>query len=171
MNYVASITIDEVIEALADVLAPFCPGAEIVRGQVNRTPQPRNPCVILTEIGLTDLQVPSAFTDPSDQETTLSGPQRIGIQIDFYGSKAGEWCSTAKQVLRSAYGFANMPDDIKPLYTDDGRQAPLISGEQQYETRWILMAALQYNPVSTVPQPTATALQIDEIVAADINYT
>jgi hypothetical protein len=168
--YVASITIDDVIDALAEVLTPFCPDAQIVRGQTNRAPQPRNPCVILTEIGLTDLQVPSAFTDPSDQETVLAGPQRITVQIDFYGALAGEWCSTAKQVLRSAYGFENMPIDIKPLYTDDGRQAPLVSGEQQYETRWILTAALQYNPVATVPQPTATALQIDEIVAADINY-
>lgn len=170
MNYVTSITINDVIDALADVLAPFCPGAQIVRGQGNRVPQPRNPCVVLTEMNLTDLQVPSYNTDPSDQQATISGPQRIAIQIDFYGELAGEWCSTAKQVLRSNYGFTDMPADIKPLYTDEGRQAPLISGEQQYETRWILSAVLQYNPVVTVPQQSATALVLDEIVAADINY-
>lgn len=170
MNFVTSITIDDVIDALADLLEPFCPDAEIVRGQVNRVAQPRNPCVILTEMGLTDLQVPSSTTAPGDEESTLSGPQRIMVQVDFYGPLAGEWCSAAKQALRSSYGFDAMPTDIKPLYTDDGRQAPLISGEQQYETRWILSALLQYNPVVTVPQQTATALELEEIVAADLNY-
>jgi hypothetical protein len=170
VDFVSSITINTVIDSLADLLQPFCPGVTIVRGQVNRVPMPESPCVFLTEIHLADLQVPSITTDPDEQQSTIHGPQRIGVQADFYGLLAGQFCSASKQALRSNYAFANMPEAIKVLYTDDGRQAPLVTGEEQYEARWILTIATQYNPTVTVPQQTATAVSVNTIAAADIIY-
>lgn len=172
--YTASITVDQVIDALAAFLAPFVPGSEVVRAQVNRVAMPPNPCVILTEMLQVDLSVPhtdyqpSVDPAPADGTATVHGPSRIDVQIDFYGAQAGEFCKTVKTAFRSHWGFANFPAGIKPLYTSDGIQSPLTTGEQQYESRWTLTASLQYNPVVTVPQEFADVLTPNKVLPVDV---
>ena len=172
--YTSSITVDQVIDALAAFLAPFMPGAQIVRGQVNRVALPSNPCAVLTEILQVDLSVPHTdYQPPTDPipaigSATIYGPSRIDVQIDFYGALAGEFCKTVKTAFRSHWGFAHFPAGIKPLYTSDGMQSPLTTGEQQYESRWTLTASLQYNPIVTVPQDFADVLVPNKILPADV---
>ena len=166
--YTSSITVDQVIDALADFLTPFVPDAEVVRAQVNRVAMPSNPCVILTEMLQVDLSVPATDYQPDDGTATVAGPTRIDVQIDFYGAQAGEFCKTVKTAFRSHWGFAHFPANIKPLYTSDGIQAPLVTGEQQYESRWTLTASLQYNPIVTVPQDFADVLVPNKILPADV---
>lgn len=166
--YTASITVDQVIDALAAFLAPFVPGSEVVRAQVNRVAMPPNPCVILTEMLQVDLSVPATDYQPDDDTATIRGPSRIDVQIDFYGAQAGEFCKSVKTAFRSHWGFANFPAGIKPLYTSDGMQSPLLTGEQQYESRWTLTASMQYNPVITVPQGFADDLTVATLTAADV---
>jgi hypothetical protein len=172
--YTADITIDQVIDYLAEFLAPFVPGAEVVRAQVNRVPLPSNPCVVLTELLQVDLSVPATrYLPPTDPvpaigSATIYGPSRIDIQIDFYGTQAGEFCKTVKTAFRSHWGFDHFPPNIRPLYTSDGVQSPLITGEQQYESRWTLTASLQYNPTVTVPQEFADVTQVKALTAADV---
>jgi len=166
--YTASITVDQVIDALADFLAPFVPGASVVRAQVNRVAMPPNPCVILTEMLQVDLSVPATEYQPDDGTATIEGSTRIDIQIDFYGAQAGEFCKTVKTAFRSHWGFAHFPANIKPLYTSDGIQSPLTTGEQQYESRWTLTASLQYNPIVTVPQDFADVLTPNKVLPADV---
>lgn len=174
MNYVSSITVDQVIDALAAFLAPFMPGASIVRGQVNRVALPSNPCAVLTEILQVDLSVPHTdYQPPTDPApaigtATIKGPTRIDVQIDFYGVQAGEFCKAVKTAFRSHWGFAHFPANIKPLYTSDAMQSPLTTGEQQYESRWTLTASLQYNPIVTVPQDFADVLVPNKILPADV---
>ena len=164
----SSITVDQVIDALADFLAPFVPAAQIVRAQVNRVAMPPNPCVVLTEMLQVDLSVPATDSQPDDGTATVAGPTRIDVQIDFYGAQASEFCKTVKTAFRSHWGFAHFPANIKPLYTSDGIQAPLVTGEQQYESRWTLTASLQYNPIVTVPQDFADVLVPNKILPADV---
>ena len=166
--YTSSITVDQVIDALADFLAPFVPGASVVRAQVNRVAMPSNPCVILTEMMQVDLTVPATDYQPEDDTATVYGPTRIDVQIDFYGAQAGEFCKTVKTAFRSHWGFAHFPANIKPLYTSDGIQSPLTTGEQQYESRWTLTASLQYNPIVTVPQDFADVLVPNKVLPADV---
>jgi hypothetical protein len=166
--YTASITVDQVIDALADFLAPFVPGAEVVRAQVNRVAMPPNPCVILTEMMQVDLSVPATDYQPDDDTATVYGPSRIDVQIDFYGAQAGEFCKTVKTAFRSHWGFEHFPANIKPLYTSDGMQSPLTTGEQQYESRWTLTASLQYNPTVTVPQEFADEATPNLVIPADV---
>lgn len=172
--YTASITVNQVIDALADFLAPFVPGAEVVRAQVNRVAMPPNPCVILTEMLQVDLSVPAtAYQPPTDPvpaigTATIYGPTRIDVQIDFYGAQAGEFCKTVKTAFRSQWGFEHFPANIKPLYTSDGMQTPLLTGEQQYESRWTLTASLQYNPIVTVPQEFAEEAFTNLVIPADV---
>ena len=166
--YTASITVDQVIDALADFLAPFVPGASVVRAQVNRVAMPPNPCVILTEMLQVDLSIPATEYQPDDNTATIYGPTRIDVQIDFYGAQAGEFCKTVKTAFRSHWGYEHFPANIKPLYTSDGMQSPLTTGEQQYESRWTLTASLQYNPTVTVPQEFADEVTPNLVIPADV---
>ena len=167
--YTSSITVDNVIDALADFLQPFVDGADIVRAQVNRVPMPSLPCVVLTELFHVDLRVPSQDYDVLNDEVDLSASNRIDIQVDFYGDSAGDYCRSVETAFRTMWGFDTFPAGIKPLYTSDGIQSPLISGEQQYVSRWTLTVSMQYNPIVSVPQQFADELAATTI-AADVLY-
>ena len=167
-NYTSSITVDQVIDALKAFLAPFMPGAQIVRAQVNRVALPSNPCAVLTELLQVDLSVPATDYQPLANTATIYGPSRIDVQIDFYGAQAGEFCKTVKTAFRSHWGFAHFPVNIRPLYTSDGVQSPLLTGEQQYESRWTLTASMQYNPTVTVPQEFADVAYPALVIPADV---
>lgn len=167
--YTTSITVDNVIDALADFLQPFVDGAHIVRAQANRVPMPSLPCVVLTELFHVDLRVPSQNYDVLNDEVDLSASNRLDIQVDFYGESAGDYCRSVETAFRTMWGFDHFPAGIKPLYTSDGIQSPLVSGEQQYVPRWTLTVSMQYNPVVAVPQQFADALAATTI-AADVLY-
>lgn len=167
-NYTSSITVDQVIDALKEFLTPFMPGAQIVRAQVNRVALPSNPCAVLTELLQVDLSVPATDYQPTANTATIYGPSRIDVQIDFYGAQAGEFCKTVKTAFRSHWGFAHFPANIRPLYTSDGVQSPLLTGEQQYESRWTLTASMQYNPTVTVPQEFADEAYPALVIPADV---
>lgn len=155
-----SIIIDAVIDALATYLTPFVAGAPIIRGQVNRVAMPQGAFVELTEILTVDLSVPYAGYDTVLGTAILHGPARIDVQVDFYGAAAGDYCKAAKTAFRTGWGFDAFPADIKPLYMSDGTQSPLITAEQQYESRWTLTASMQYNPTVTLPQEFADTLDV-----------
>lgn len=163
-DYASSITVDQIIDALADFITPFVTPAQIVRAQTNRVPMPAGACVVLTEIGQYDLAIPyENFTPtsapiPAVGTTTINGPARIEVQADFYGPQSGEWVKVVMMAFRSAWAYDRFPQYVKPLYTSDALQAPLITAEQQYESRWTLTAAMQYNPIVNVPQEFATTL-------------
>jgi len=164
MNYLSSITIDNVMDALTAFLTPFVPG-QIVRAQVNQVALPPSPCVVLTELLEVDLNKPHSDGCIGDGTAIIYAHSRIDVQIDFYGPSAGEYCKAVKSAFRTDWGVSQFPANIVPLYTDDGRQMPLITGEEQYEWRWTLTASMQYNPTVTVPQQSADVLKTDEVAA------
>lgn len=166
--YTSSIVVDQVIDALADFLQLFVEDAEIARAQVNRVAMPPSPCVILTELLQVDLEVPYENYQPLENTTTITGPVRIDVQVDFYGVQAGDFCKVVKNAFRSQWGFAQFPVNIKPLYTSDGIQSPLITGEKQYESRWTLTVSIQYNPTVTVPQEYADEAIPNAVIPADV---
>ena len=157
-NYANSLTVDNVIDALAGLVKNFVGDAVLTRGQANRVSYPKAPFVMFTEMRQSDLQVPHVEYDFSAgaNSVTVNNSQRFDIQVDFYASNAGDMCSAVMSALRSEWGFNQFPADIRPLYTQDSRQAPLITGEQQYANRWILQVSMQYNPKFTAPQQYAS---------------
>lgn len=167
-NYVSSISIDAVIDALAAFIAPFMQGGQVVRAQVNRVAMPLVPCAVLTELLEVDLSVPYEDYQPDDSTTTLHGRTRIDVQIDLYGAQAGELCQSIKTAFRTSWAYDKFPDSVKPLYTSDGVQSPLIAGEQQYESRWTITVSMQYNPQATVPQQFADTLTVSTLQAVDL---
>jgi hypothetical protein len=158
--YVSSIVIDEVIDALKAFVQPFVGTNPIVRGQVNRVPMPLTGFVVLTELLEVDLETPSTQLDSANNQLTITAPTQINVQIDIYGPAAGDQCKALKTIFRSIYSPAQFPDGIKPLYCSDGLQSPLISGEEQWESRFTITASLQYNPSVTVPQQSADTLAV-----------
>lgn len=165
--YQQSVSIDDVIDGLADFIQPFVgEDVKIIRGQVNRTSPPPESYVELTEVLSVDLAVPYQGYGMSDQPepqfdlADLKSRSRFDVQIDFYGPSSGEWCRMVQTAFRTIYGFDNFPENIKPLYTSDGLQHPWNTAEQQSVTRWTLTASIQYNPSVSVPQQFA-----DELVA------
>jgi hypothetical protein len=94
------------------------------------------------------------------------------VQIDCYGALANERAATISMLLRDNYACASFTTsgyDIQPLYADNAQQMPLIDGESQYLERWFFNAVLQYNPVITVNQDTANAIDVG-LVSVDVVF-
>jgi hypothetical protein len=161
--YTPSLAIDDVIDALGSFIQLFVGTAEVIRAEVNRVAPPAGPFVELTEILSVDLETPHVWNDTVAQTSAIKGPARIDIQVDFYGPSAGDWCKAVKGTFRTSYAASQFPANIQPLYCSDGIQSPLITGEEQYEVRWTITCSLQYSPIVTVPQQSATALSVNEI--------
>lgn len=164
------IIVDNVIDALGTFIELFSGPGTTIRGEVNRVPTPPDPFVILTELMSSDLEFPVTTYQPSAGTATIQGPTRISVQADFFGDQGGDFCKAVKQAIKSGWGFDQFPANISPLYSDEGRQMPFTSGEQQYERRWTLMIALQYDPTVTVPQQFANQAAANIITAADVTY-
>lgn len=166
-QFIVSIPIDSVIEALGSFIQIFVGPVDIVRAEVNRVAPPRGPFVELTELLQSDLEYPTSWYVSEFGQRNILGPKEITVQADFYGPLAGDWCSAVKQAFRTPYGVSLFPTGIAPLYTDNGRQSPLITGEEQYLRRWTLTLCLQYNPITTVPEQAASSLKMN--IVQDVN--
>lgn len=159
--YGPSITIDQAIDALVLVLQPFIPdGAAIVRAQTNLVPMPDSPFALLTEVGQYELGRPEIDYDTDAETASILTPTRIDIQIDFYGQAAGDYVRAFAGMFGSPLAYERFPADLKPLYLSPPHQGPLITGEQQYESRWTTTVTLQYNPVVVLPQQFADTLSV-----------
>ena len=160
--YVPSIALDSVFDALGAFIQPFVGRTQVIRAQVNRVAMPPGSFVELTEISSTDLEVPRVWNSRAfPGQRNIIGPKRLMIQADFYGESSGDWCAAIKTVWRTPYATAQFPLGIAPLYCDDGHEAPLITGEEQYLRRWALTMSVQYNPAIAVPVQSADTLKMN----------
>ena len=173
-HYAPSLTVNDCIEALGVFLTPFLAAGGVaqiaVRGQVNRVPMPIQGGVVLTELMTTGIGRPRTdwpmdSVQPEDQIITLSGPTRIDVQCDFYSEGAGDVCEAVRIAFDSSWAYEQFPPDVKPLYISEGRQGPLVSGEQQYVNRFTADVAIQYNPVVIVDQQSALDAEVTTIEA------
>ncbi len=167
IQYVPSIAIDSIFDALGTFITPFVTPAEVIRAQVNRVAMPVGSFVELTELGTCDIEVPRQWYSHTWQQRNIIGPKRFMVQADFYGESSGDWCAAIKTVWRTPYAVSQFPSGIAPLYCDDGREVPLITGEEQYERRWALTMNLQYNPIVVVPLQSANTLSMNIVDDVD----
>lgn len=170
MSNLPDIIVDNVIDALGSFIELFSGPGTTIRGDVNRSPMPSDPFVELTELMTSDLEIPTTAYQPSAGTATIQGPAKITVQADFYGEQGGDFCRAVKQAIRTGWGYDQFPVNIRPLYTDDGRQMPFTTGEQQYDRRWTLTIALQYAPTITVSQQFADQAAVTKIIGSDMIY-
>lgn len=154
------------VKAFAGLIVPA--NTPVLRGQQNRIPMPSVPCVILTTLG-----APNRIgTNTENTEAVLSNGVITGftaavtadfeyrVQADFYSPDAETWAMSAEMLWRGTIGFTAMPAGMKPLYSEDRRQAPIIAAENQWIQRWVLTLVLDYQPTWTQPTEAATSLTV-----------
>lgn len=167
--FAVSSTVDAVIEALGAAIVPFVPtGTSIIQADQNRVALPAGNVVVLTPISSSLLESP--WQQGNEAVLTVTMPSKIDVQVDFYGADAGNWCKAVSGMFRTGYGSGLFPAGIAPLNADDGRQAPLTTGEQQYLMRWILTASLQHSPALTISGQESAITLTPGVIAADVLY-
>lgn len=152
------------------VLGPY--EAEVIQGLGNRATLPVGPFIAMTAILTKRLATnQDSYVDPVSSIGTRAVQQsmQVDVQLDFYGPKAGDWAVMATTLLRDDYGCDALAPVAAPLHADDAMQAPFVSGEEQYVSRWIVTASLAYNPVTTIPQQFADAAVVD-LINVDERY-
>jgi hypothetical protein len=154
----------DVLTALRTFLLSLV-NCEVIRGQTNRVPMPKGDFIALTPLLTVQLETPvSTYHDIQYLGTqNIQRSTRFDIQIDSYGASACDRANTISILLRTEYAcdqFKASGFDIQPLYGEDPKQIPLITGEEQYLERWTFTAVLQCNPVVSIPQDFADKLII-----------
>jgi len=173
-------TESQVFTALRSWVKNVLPSAvEVVRGDNNRVPSPKDDFVVLSRINKVMLEWPTeTYTDDFVDTGTITGvevltntqPIDFAIQVDCYGSNAGDYVTILATLWATSQACSFLDSlGIQPLYMDDPKHVPFIDGEKQYEQRWVTTAHLQYNPaVSTAMQFTSTTEV--EIINVDRTY-
>jgi hypothetical protein len=160
MPITVNISETQLFTALRAVLLTIV-NCEVVRAPVNRVAMPKLAFVSLTPIS--NIALSTNVTTLTGASTSIKRSSQFTIQIDCYGAGAGDRATAIAILLRSQYGcdqLAASGFDIQPLYAGDARQMPIVDGEAQYELRYSFDAVLQFNPVLTTPQDSATALRV-----------
>ena len=145
---------------------------EVVRGLGNGVPMPSSPFIAMTELYQIRLSTNVAsYHDPGDASGTrkVMAPTQYVIQIDCYGPDSSDWATILTTMLRDEYGVKKLAPAAAPLHADDPKMITLVNGEENYEQRWMLTALFQFNPVVTVSQDFAGAVEIG-LVNVDSTY-
>ena len=168
-------TIDNVYAALQ----PFIMGvtglaqANVLKGYQNRVASPVGPFCLMTAVLNTRLATNVDTWDTvGTAPTTVTAltAMQLSVQLDLYGPSAGDWAVMLTTLLRDEYGVDALAPNCTPLYSDDPRRAPLVTGEEQWQDRWIVVAQIEYLPVTTIPQDFANVAGPVNLVDVDVAY-
>jgi hypothetical protein len=169
---------DALIAKLCDFIAPILPdppnAPPVVQMPANRTSMPppvpgfvglvpRLQSRIMTNINRWDLQ------DPAPTAIEVEQAVRVEVACNFYGAAAADWATMFATVFRDEYGCRGLAPIAAPLYCEDPIFAPLIDGEEEYESRWIVRAFMQYNPVTSTPMQFSDTLEAN-LINVDVEY-
>lgn len=155
----SSITETDIFTAVRTFLLDYV-SCEVVRGLGNRVPMPKGDFIAMTQGQNLNLATPEhSYTTTNN----IKQAKQFTVQIDCYGAKSSERAAYLASLFwddLASQSFATSGKDIKPLYADDPRQIPLVNGEDQYEERWMFNVLIQYNPIVSIAQQSATTLTI-----------
>lgn len=111
---------------------------------------------------ITPTQTVASRTMAAGQQT-LEQDVNLVFQLDIHGPAGTDNAGIVSTMFRDAYAvdwFAARSERVIPLFADDPRQGPFISGEEQYEDRWLVEISLQVNYLITVPQQFADTVTV-----------
>lgn len=177
MPVAISLTESDVFTALRTFLVGILPtGIEIVQGQDNGVGEPQGPDFVeMTMIALHRLDTNvDTYTDPGTNPGTRDSKVswEARVQLDIHGPNSADNSTIIATLLRDEYAciqFATVNTEIQPLYCEEPKQMPFINGENQFEQRWIIDAAIQYNPITQTPQDFASTVDV-AIVSVEAAY-
>lgn len=117
-----------------------CP---VIIGLQNNSPLPKD-CIVMTIMPyIEDLVKPTYFH--KGDEGMIQSFKNYFMQLDFYGSSAFDRALQVSTLWRSIYTTERLKA-IQPLYCKELRHIQHVNEQQQYEPRFLLEVALQYNP-------------------------
>jgi hypothetical protein len=167
----ATITIKEtdVFTALRSFLIGILPtGVEVVKSQNNGVAEPVGAdFVVMNAITMPRLSTNvDTFTDPGTGIGTRNSEVSMAmhVQLDVHGPNSADNTAIIATLFRDDYGciaLASVNSQIQPLYCEEPKQMPFINGENQFEQRWIIDAAIQYNPITQTPQDFADSVTVN----------
>lgn len=146
---IPSITVDEVVDAVADYLSLFT-SSIIIRGNVNRTSMPDGSFIALTELSTKALVKPIETYD--EYFENINEHNQIDIRADFYGWELANTIRAVHNSFRTLWSTQQFPSNIVPLFCSEPIKLSYENAEDQYEQRWFMTISLQFNPSITVPQ-------------------
>ncbi len=179
-----NITEADVFTIIRAFMVAYIPGAgatpptvEFVRGLQNRVAEPTSSdFVVITP--LSRVRLATNLESYNDQVTTgyklSTQPTQWNVQLDFHGPNGADNSQLFVTLWRDDVGVSffdnyTAPIDAEPLYCEDPRQLAFVNGEQQFEERWTVDAALQVNPIVTTDQQFAASLSAT-IIDVDVAY-
>jgi hypothetical protein len=140
-----------------------CP---VQQSQQNRESMPQGDFILMTGLAAPALStdkttfVPGS-SNPGNETHTRS--TQWNVQLDCYGPDAADMAALIATSFKTDYAataLAAAAIELQPLFANDPRQMTIVNAENQYEPRWIVELALQYNPVVTLPQDFAIGLTV-----------
>lgn len=153
-------------------------GLEVVQGQDNRVPSPAGTDYavywptfrkrLATNTVTASASVPAGLLDRNN----FKQPFEIHIQTDLHGPSSSDNATMISTLARSEYAtafFSSASDAVQILYADDPKQMVFITGENQFEDRWVIEAVLQANPVTTTVQQFADVVTVG-LIEVDTTY-
>ena len=123
-------------------------------GFQNRVPLPKsNNYCIFTVYNLTRLGTPIEKYNGELGKYYIKQHFQTNVQIDFYGNTSRENASQIVSISRTAVG-ANFlkPYHIQPLYCEDAKRMQYVTGERQYEDRYMVDLNIEFDGVMMVEQ-------------------
>jgi hypothetical protein len=168
MTLAVTPTVSDVVTTLGNFIVSIVPtGTTVLRGPIDRAAYPNTDFVLMTPVHRTRLRTNlynDNVPDTGDGSTDLEQGTQMEVQVDMYGDSLGaDWCAMFTTVFRSEAGSIALAPICQPLYADDGRMLPLVTGEEQYLERWMVRAVLQYNPVTTLVTQFADTVEVTTI--------
>lgn len=147
-------------------------GNHVIRGLQNRVAMPSGDFIEITPILSLPLSTTVQTYDRQSGSSLFERDTQFSVQIDCYGSGALDRATALSTLLRSDYAcqaFSASGFDMQPLYAGEPRQLQFVTGESQYMERWAFDAVMQMNPVVSVPQDFANALEVG-LIDVDVKY-
>lgn len=175
MALTISVTEDQVLAKIRSLILSIVPsGTEVVLGGDNRVPPPVGDYVLLTP--LFDDRLSTNQDSDSDPyplpggSVAMAQHLRMDVQVDFFSQlNAGDWAKMFTTVWRDSYACDALAPICQPLFADQARRMPWVTGEDQFQTRFTVTAAVQYNPITTAPQQFAGSAEVT-IIEVDTTY-
>ncbi len=142
----------------------------VIQGLANSVSTPIGGFIAITEVGQTRLATNHTIYDDSAQSKRIEQPTSWGVQVDCYGNGAGDWANIISTMVRDEYACLLMAQyGVQPLYADDPKSMPLVTGEENYEQRFTFNVMLQSAASVTVPQQSANDLTVG-IINVETTY-
>lgn len=158
LNAVGMLSIDhrELYREIRKFLLGLFPEAsrQVVQAIQNNQPLPVNAIVMQILFSRNMDESVTTYTNPApgiEGSAHVQNSVDTRLQLSFYGDKAQERSRVVYTLWKNHYGTENMVV-CQPLYVNSYDRRPYINDSNQYEDRWLLDLALQYNPQVTYAQ-------------------